>query len=250
VSRDAVRAAGAEAVLWHDVECASYSADLGLWERLATSCEGEVLDLGCGTGRVALHLARRGHAVTGIDSDPALVAELNRRAGEAGVSARAEVGDARDFDLGRRYGLVLAPMQLLQLLADAAERRGCLACASRHLIHGGRLAAAILAPDGGVEGDEEGPPIPDVREEEGWVYSSLPVAVLGDGERILIRRLRQRVSPSGGLEEHASEVILADLPAAALESEGAAVGLASAGRHAIAPTEDHVGSTVVLMEAR
>ena len=165
MSEEAVRAATGEAVLWHDVECASYSADLGLWERLAASCGGEVLDLGCGTGRVALHLARRGHTVTGIDSDPALVAELNRRAGDAALPAHAEVGDVRDFDLGRRFGLVLAPMQLLQLLADGAERRSCLTCADRHLAPGGLLAAAILAPDGGVEGDEDGPPVPDVREE-------------------------------------------------------------------------------------
>ena len=239
-----------EAVLWHDLECASYSADLALWERLAASRGSEVLDLGCGTGRVALHLARRGHRVTGIDSDPALVAELNRRAGEAALPARAGVGDARDFDLGRRFGLALAPMQLLQLLADGEERRRCLACIARHLAPGARLAAAILAPQGGVEGDEEGPPIPDVREEGGWVHSSLPVAVLGDGERILIRRLRQSVSPEGALTEQESEVLLADLPAPVLESEGAEAGLMAAGRLGIAPTDDHVGSTVVLMEAR
>lgn len=239
-----------ETVLWHDVECGSYSADLGLWEQLAASAAGEVLDLGCGTGRVALHLARRGHRVTGIDSDPALVAELNRRAGEAALPAGAELADARDFDLGRRFGLVLAPMQLLQLLDDADQRRRCLACAARHLAPGARFAAAILAPEGGVEGDEEGAPIPDLREEKGWVYSSLPVAVVGDGERIFIRRLRQRVSPEGTLSEHESEVTLADLSAAALESEGAGVGLGAAGRFAIAPTEDHVGSTVVLLEAR
>ncbi len=239
-----------EDVIWHDVECGSYSADLELWERLSTSCGGEVLDLGCGTGRVALHLARRGHPVIGIDSDPALVAELNRRAGEAALTAHAEIRDARDFDLGRRFGLVLAPMQLLQLFAGAAERRSCLACAARHLAPGARLAAAILAPNGGIEGGEEGGPIPDILEEEGWVYSSLPVAVLGDGERILIHRIRQKVSPGGALSEHSSEIILADLPATVLESEGAAVGLVPAGRSAIAPTEDHVGSTVVLMEAR
>ena len=246
------RAAGAdERILWHDIECGSYSADLRLWERLAATAAGTgLLDLGCGTGRVALHLSRRGHRVTGIDSDPALVAELNRRAAEADLRAEALTADVRDFDLGRRFGLVLAPMQLLQLLADGSERRRCLACVCRHLAPGGRLAAAILAPDGGVEGGQEGPPIPDVREEGGWVYSSLPVAVTTDGERLLIRRLRQKVSPEGTLSEQASEVTLADLPAASLEAEAASEGLAPAAREAIAPTEDHVGSTVVLIGAR
>ena len=241
---------GADAVLWHDLECGSYSADLGLWEQLAESARGEVLDLGSGTGRVALHLARRGHRVTGVDSDPVLVAELNRRAGAAALPATAAVADARDFDLDRRFDLVLAPMQLLQLFADGSERRRCLACAARHLTPGGRLAAAILAPGGGVEGTEEGPPIPDVREEGGWVFSSLPVAVVGDGSRISIRRLRQKVSPGGALSEEENEVSLADLPAATLEADAARVGLLPVGRRLIAPTEDHVGSTVVLVEAR
>jgi tRNA G46 methylase TrmB len=49
----------AEAI-WHDVECGSYQADLPLWEELAQRAQGAVLELGCGTGRVALHLARRG----------------------------------------------------------------------------------------------------------------------------------------------------------------------------------------------
>lgn len=241
------RSAAHAAVVWQDVECGGYSADLPLWEELAGG-GGEVLDLGCGTGRVALHLARRGHPVVGVDTDPGLVAELGRRARSAGLPASAEVGDARDFGLGRRFGLVLAPMQLLQLFDDAGQRRRCLACAARHLEPGCLLAVAVLAEDGGTEGTEEGDPIPDLREAGGWVYSSLPVAALTDGNRILIRRLRQTVSPEGLLGEEENEVLLADLPAGTLEAEAESVGLIAAGRRLIEPTEDHVGSTVVLLE--
>lgn len=236
-------------VVWHDLECGSYSADLPLWEELAGASADDVLDLGCGTGRVALHLARRGHRVSGVDSDPILVAELNRRAQRAGLSAKAVIGDARDFDLGRRFGVVLVPMQLLQLLDDATERRCCLSCAARHLGPGAWLAIAILAPDGGAEGTVDEPPIPDVLEAEGWIYSSLPVAAVTDGSRIYIKRLRQTVSPDGGLGEERNQVSLADLPAETLEAEAGSVSLSSAGRRSIGATEDHVGSTVVLLEA-
>nr|MBA3301962.1 hypothetical protein [Thermoleophilaceae bacterium] len=61
-----------EAVLWHDVECAAYTADLGLWEELCSG-DGAVLDIGAGSGRVSLHLARAGCSVTAIDSHPELV---------------------------------------------------------------------------------------------------------------------------------------------------------------------------------
>ena len=67
-------------VIWHDVECGAYDGDLALWRELADGGGGPILDLGCGTGRVALDLARRGHAVHGLDLDPELVAALNARA--------------------------------------------------------------------------------------------------------------------------------------------------------------------------
>ena len=63
-----------EAVVWHDVECAGYAADLPTWRALAEEAGGPgVLDLGCGTGRVAIDLAARGHDVTALDADPELV---------------------------------------------------------------------------------------------------------------------------------------------------------------------------------
>src|ERR687897_3429208 len=83
------RAGTFDEVAWHEVECGTYSADLPLWEELAEEHGGPVLELGCGTGRVALHLARRGHEVLGIDSEGELVEPLNARAGAAGRPAGA-----------------------------------------------------------------------------------------------------------------------------------------------------------------
>ncbi|HWB68631.1 MAG TPA: class I SAM-dependent methyltransferase, partial [Solirubrobacterales bacterium] len=68
------------AAIWHDVECGGYAADLPLWEELAERCEGPVLELGCGTGRVAVHLARRGHETIGLDRDRELLGALRERA--------------------------------------------------------------------------------------------------------------------------------------------------------------------------
>src|SRR5439155_26878977 len=85
------------AAIWHDVECASYEADLPLWRELAARARGPILDLGCGTGRVALDLAARGHDVTGLDCEPSFVQAMSARARERGVRVRAELGDARAF---------------------------------------------------------------------------------------------------------------------------------------------------------
>jgi SAM-dependent methyltransferase len=232
------------AAIWHDVECGSYAADLPLWEELAERCDGPILELGCGTGRVALHLARRGHEVFGLDQERELLEVLEERAD--GMQLRTLRADARDFELAHPVGLVLAPTHLLQLFPDRAERSECLRSVARALRPGGLLAATIIEEM--PEADGAPPPLPDVREVDGWMYSSLAVeAAVGPGE-IIVHRLRHAVSPEGELSEEPNEVRIATFPAATLEAEAETVGLKPAGRREIAPTELHVGSLVVLLE--
>lgn len=232
------------AAIWHDVECGGYAADLPLWEELAERCEGPVLELGCGTGRVAVHLARRGHETIGLDRDRELLGALRERA--EGLPLHTLEADARAFALPRQVGLVLAPTHLLQLLPDDAERARCLRAAAAAMRPGALLAAAIIEqmpePDGAP------PPLPDVREVDGWVYSSLAIeAAIGPGE-IVVRRLRQTVSPQGGLREEPNEVRLATFSAGTLEAEAEAAGLTPRERREIPPTDLHVGSLVVILE--
>jgi SAM-dependent methyltransferase len=231
------------ASIWHDVECGAYSADLALWEEMAIEGDGPVLDLGCGTGRVALHLARRGHQVVGVDLEPELIASLLERG--RGLPLGGIVADARDFDLEEDFSLALAPMQVLQLLPDSADRVACLRRVSARLRPGGRFAAAIL--ERMPEPDDSPPPLPDVREVDGWVYSSLAVEVaVGPGE-IVIHRLRQTVSPAGELSEEDNEVRITTFPASRLEAEAAEASMVAVARHEIPPTDIHVGSTVVVL---
>jgi len=225
-----------EAAIWHDIECGAYSADLPLWEELATERGGPILDLGCGTGRVMLHLARRGHEVWGLDSEPSFVEELSN----------ASVGDARLFKLLGSFRLIVAPMQLVQLFSGPEERLECLRCVASHLGPGGLAAFAIV--ESMPEPVDSAPPLPDAREVDGWVYSSLPIDSHVDEDRIRVRRLRQTVSPDGDLTEELHEVALCTLDAGTLEEEARSAGLRSVGRQEIPATDAHVGSTVVLLE--
>jgi SAM-dependent methyltransferase len=232
------------AAIWHDVECGAYAADLPLWEELAERQGGPVLELGCGTGRVALHLARRGHEVIGLDVEGALLAVLEERGAELPVTAVE--ADARRFDLEQPVSLALAPTHLLQLLPGPDERAECLRCIAASLRPGGLLAAAII--EGMPEPDGAPPPLPDVREVDGWVYSSMAFeAAVAPGE-IVVRRLRQTVSPDGSLGEEPNEVRIVTFSAGTLEAEAGACGLVPAGRRAIPPTTMHEGSLVVLLE--
>ena len=244
-----VRAAPiADPVVWHDVECAAYAADLPLWRKLAGEAGGPILDLGAGTGRVALDLAARGHDVTALDSDLALLRALAARARERDLRVRTEVADARSFALGREFALAIAPMQVVQLLGGASGRLRMLGCVREHLRAGGRFAAALADPFEGVPAEDVEPPVPDVREEDGWVHSSTPIAVRAEPGATVIDRHRQSVSPEGRLEEVVATIRLDDAPPDDLEHLGASVRMRTLPRRHVPATRDYVGSTVVLLE--
>jgi len=203
------------AVVWHDIECGAYRADLPYWRELAARAAVpgkpcEVLDLGCGTGRVALDLAAHGHRVTGLDIDRRLADELRARASERNVPAGAVVADARTFDLGRRFDLVLAAMQFLQLLDDRDERLRSLGRVRDHLRPGGTFAAALLNLAGEPTNEDYLAPPPDMREQDGWVWSSQPVEIrlLDDGAALTLERRRRAVSPRGDIAESDDSVRL------------------------------------------
>jgi SAM-dependent methyltransferase len=222
--------------IWHDIECGAYSADLPLWEELAAG--GRVLDVGAGTGRVALHLARAGCAVTALDVDAELLAVLEARA--AGLAVRTLVADAADFDAGDEFDLIAVPMQTIQLLPDATARAGFFASARRALAPGGLVAMAI-ATEMETFGDGEVPP-PDVGESNGTRYVSQPTAVRAIPGGTRIERLRQIIPP--GTIEH-DVIVLATVSAESLAAEAA--GLVPEPTRYIEPTPDHVGSEVVLL---
>jgi len=235
--------------VWHDVECAAYTADLALWRTLADEAGGPILDLGCGTGRVALDLAAHGFDVTGIDSDPALIETLRARARARALRVEAVTADARAFELGRSFALAVSPMQVVQLLGGPDGRARMLATVRRHLPPGGVLAAALANPFDDWSETESLPPLPDVREEDGWVYSSTPVAVRRAGGSFVIERHRQAVSPTGEMTEEHTTIELDSVDAGALETEAEALGFKPRPRHSVAPTPDYVGSDVVVLEA-
>jgi SAM-dependent methyltransferase len=238
-----------ETVIWHDVECASYAADLGLWEELAAAAGAPVLDVGCGTGRVALHLAAHGHAVVGLDADPDLVQALTARAREAGLAVEGVVADARSFELGRTFAAAIAPMQVAQLLGGSAGRTSMLRCLRRHLRPGATCAIALADPFEGEAAEQVGPPMPDMHEEEGWMFSSLPIAVRDLSGATAIDRVRQAVSPEGELTESMTTVELDGVAPEELEAEAREAGFEPLPRREVPPTADYVGSTVVMLRA-
>lgn len=235
-----------DAIVWHDVENGGYDADLRLWRDLAQECEGPVLDLGAGTGRVALDLAEAGIEVTALDADPVLLDELARRARERGLDIACVRADARSLAAFGRFALIIAPMQFVQILGGASARAEMLSGVSACLPPGGTFAAAIADLDEAIAAEDAEPPVPDVGQHGKWIYSSLPLDVRPEPGGVAVEWLRQKVSPDGKLTDERHTQMLDSLQPDQFEREAAARGLRPERRHEVSHTTAYIGSTVIV----
>jgi SAM-dependent methyltransferase len=235
-------------VIWHDVECGAYAEDVGVWRALAAEADGPVLDVGAGTGRITLDLAGRGVPVVALDISPALLEALAERA--AGLPVETVCADARSFELGgRRFPLVIVPMQAVQLLGGPEGRSRFLARARAHLVPGGRLAIAIADPLETYDAETDGPPEPDLLVTSRGRFSSLPLALVDEGDRAAIHRLREFTGADGRTHESHDVVRLDRVTPDELAAEARAAGFAVEPARHIPETDRYIGSTVVVARA-
>ena len=128
---------------------AAQNRDILFYVKLAQEAGGPVLELACGSGRVALAVARAGFEVTGVDLSECMLAvgreKMLREPPETRARVRLLHGDMTNFSLAERFQLMLIPFNSLQCLPSVEQQRKALACAVRHLGQGGRLAFEVNA---------------------------------------------------------------------------------------------------------
>jgi SAM-dependent methyltransferase len=124
-----------------------WAADDDFYLALALKTAGPVLDLACGTGRLARAIAARGVAVTGIDIAAPMLLRARTLSREAGLAIDWIEADLRGFDLGRRFRLALMTGHAFQGLLTPADQRACLARVAAHLEAGGSFAFETRNPD-------------------------------------------------------------------------------------------------------
>ena len=108
---------------------------------------GPVLELGVGTGRVALPLVQRGLVVDGIDASPAMLAKLRAKPG--GDRVRVTVGDMAEVGVDASYSLVFVVFNTLFALVSQDEQVRCFANVAGRLAEGGVFVVEAFVPDPG-----------------------------------------------------------------------------------------------------
>lgn len=121
--------------------------DLPFWVDCAREFGGPVLEAACGTGRVAWTIAAAGYEVVGVDlSEPMLARARAKQASHPDVAATFHQADMRDFELERRFRLVVVPFRAFQALLTVDDQMAALGCLRRHLVDGGHLVIDLFDP--------------------------------------------------------------------------------------------------------
>ena len=124
--------------------------DVAFWRRLAAAQEGRVLELGCGTGRITVPVARAGATIVGVDRSVEMLARGRQRLKRARLAGHATLvrGDIRALPFRQRPGfsLVMAPYGILQSLTREADLGATLAAVHRVLRKGGTFGIDLV-PD-------------------------------------------------------------------------------------------------------
>jgi SAM-dependent methyltransferase len=124
--------------------------DIPFYVEAALAAGGPVLELGCGTGRTLIPIARAGASITGIDLSRGMLERCRLRTAAEPTEVRARIdlhaGDMRDFDLGRAFALITVPFRAFQHLMTVEDQVRCLGSILRALAPGGRLILDLFNP--------------------------------------------------------------------------------------------------------
>jgi SAM-dependent methyltransferase len=126
----------------------SVTEDVGFYVAESRKSGGTVVELGVGTGRIAIPIAQKGKRVIGVDSSREMLATCRRRAEDAGVAELLDLrlGDLRNPPLDEQVPLVICPFRSYLHLADDGERIEALNAAHEALVPGGRLIFDVFEP--------------------------------------------------------------------------------------------------------
>lgn len=123
--------------------------DIPFYVQRIPSPQADVLELGCGTGRVTIPLSRHCRRSQGLDLSPAMIAICRSKLDEAGIPAsrvRVDVGDISAFDLQRQFDLIVAPFRVFQNLERDQQVAGMFAGVRQHLKPAGRCILNVFQP--------------------------------------------------------------------------------------------------------
>jgi SAM-dependent methyltransferase len=134
---------------FYDLDFGEADADLFMYQQFASRCGSPILELGCGTGRVLLPLARQGYQITGVDLSLPMLEVARGKVAAEDLSERVTFSqqDMRELELGDRFNLAFAAINSFMHLLNTDDQLAALAHIRHHLNPGGLLILDLFNPD-------------------------------------------------------------------------------------------------------
>jgi SAM-dependent methyltransferase len=160
--------------VFYDAVYAFRTQDIAFYVAMAREGNGPILEVGCGTGRIALPLAETGHEIHGLDASPSMLQILRSKlAGRPELKLLLHEGDMRTFDLGQKFAQVFVPFRAFLHNDTIDDQLAALQSFHRHLRPDGRLVLDIFAPSYRMMSNDK-------------IDVSLPAQPLADGRIITV----------------------------------------------------------------
>lgn len=112
----------------------------------AKKSKGSVLEIGCGTGRILIYLAKHGIDITGLDISDKMLEKLKQKAQKQGLDIELFVRDMREFSLDKKFSLIILPYRSFLHLKNNKERLSALTCIKKHLLPEGKVIIHTCLP--------------------------------------------------------------------------------------------------------
>jgi SAM-dependent methyltransferase len=236
---------------FYDLDLEGVEDDVAMYRELTTRHGGAVLELGCGTGRVAVPLAEAGLDVTGVDLSAGMLAVAKKRAGKS--TLKCVEGDMRAVRLRRTFGSVLIPFGGLQHMETPVDVVAAMLTVAAHLDEDGMAIVDIEAPH--PEDLEPGPQPLVMHWTRPWRGGQVSKLVAVEGrpsEGIRAVTFHYDVQPrTGGLRRVSHDFVLRVITAGELELAGRLAGLemvAAYGDYELSPVSDGDDRFVAVFE--
>jgi SAM-dependent methyltransferase len=143
----------------YDLILGGYREDLDFFIGRARDAAGPVLELACGTGRILLPTLEAGIPIEGLDLQPQMIQRLHQNAAQRGLTARAAVGDMREFALGRHFALITITFNAFVHNLTTEDQLATLTRCRQHLSPGGSLVMDLMWPSLDLLADPDGVPV-------------------------------------------------------------------------------------------
>jgi SAM-dependent methyltransferase len=106
-----------------------------------------IIELACGTGRITIPIAEKGFEIVGIDISEGMINEAKEKSTKAKLDIRFIESDIRDFELNRKFSLIVLPFNSICHLHDFESISSCFNCVKKHLTTDGRFIIDVFKPD-------------------------------------------------------------------------------------------------------